>query len=126
LIDSALEHGDERAYNNAAGDYFLKEAEKHFFYYAFIMANRHKTPEAYFNLYEIIIFSYDEEPMEALNRMEPLTRNFAIFNLLRSFELGHSESVFRVKQLFISLDSLPKSLDYWTLYSNEVEVELKK
>lgn len=126
LTDSALTFGDDRAYSIAASEYFLEEAEQFFFFSAFIMANRHKTPEAYFHLYEVIIFSYDAEPQEAIDRMEPITKYFAIFNLLRSFELGHGESGAHVKELFNSLDTLPKSKEYWMLYSKEVEFEIKK
>lgn len=112
LMDSALEMGNERAYNKVSSYYFLEKREQELFYLTFIMANKYKSAEACYNVYITIAYSTPEQPNVALKKMDSKTRNFALYYLLKSYELGFDRAKFYIVDIFGKNTPFPKSSVY--------------
>ena len=54
LFNLAIENGDEKAYNNVAGNYILDENYEDLLFYSLIMANKHNSSEANFHVFLIL------------------------------------------------------------------------
>lgn len=118
LLESAIKDGDERAYNRVAAHYFLNEQREAIFYYAFVMATRYKSAEAYFHLY-LIIGGRDAGSIESLDELTTDTRDLALFCLLRSYEINNEFAKSRVEDLF------PKGIPTSQSYCQAICEELK-
>jgi hypothetical protein len=119
LIDSALIQGNTNAYNLAATTKITSGIGEEFFFYAFIMANKHNNPEAYFHVYLIIIFSSPENPKEALESFDSKTRNFALYYLLKSYEMGYEDAKYSINEIFGKNAPIPKASYYLKEFAKE-------
>ncbi len=86
---------------------------------ALMMANKYKNAEACFHVYDIIVHSTPKEPKEALEEMDLRTKNFALYYLLKSNELGFESARYQVTEIFGQNKVPPKSLYYLQQFSKE-------
>jgi hypothetical protein len=119
LIDSALNYGDQKAYNEVASYYLINDMGKFFFYFALTMANKHNNAEACFHVYYIIAYSTPKTPKETLDGMDIKTKNMALYYLLKSHEMGFESAKFQVFQIFGKNVVPPKSQHYLLEFSKE-------
>ncbi len=112
LIDSAILQGDSKAYNKVASYYLLEDMGKDFFYYAFTMANKYKNEEAAYHVYKILVYEISDEPKIALNLMDTKTKYFALYYLLKSYEMGYESAKYQVDEVFGKNNTIPKSSEY--------------
>jgi hypothetical protein len=119
LIDSALEKGSYGAYNEASHYSLIENWGQDFMLYAFIMANKHKDPEAYYHVYLIIVWSSSKQPKEALESFDNKTRNFALYYLLKSYEMGYENAKSEINIIFGENAVIPKSYYYLKEFAKE-------
>lgn len=100
LILNAINSNDTITYNQMAGHYILYNTEKDLFYYSLRMAYENNYPEAYYHIYFIIAYSTPKNPPEALKLMDIKMRNFALFHLLKAYELGYSRAKYEIDNIF--------------------------
>jgi hypothetical protein len=114
IIDSALTYGDAKAYNSVATHQITYNVRgREFFYYAFIMANKHNNAEAYYHLYYILLTSsHHQNAEESLKSMDTKTKNFALYYLLKAYELGYKDAKDRLDKYFGKNKPIPKSSHY--------------
>ena len=112
LIDSAINYGNDKAYNKVASYYLIENMGESFFYYAFTMANKYNSSEAYFHVFDIIAHSTPKEPKQALNLMDKRTKNFALYYLLKSYEMGFESARYQVNEIF-GKDKIPPKSNYY-------------
>ncbi|RKE52840.1 hypothetical protein [Sphingobacterium detergens] len=111
LWRKAINEGDFKAYNEVSTNYWLVLKMPELYYYALLMANRHQCPEAYLNLYEMLIGEGTINGVE-VNGKDSISRNQALFYLLKAYELGEEDAVYSVYKEFGDSISLPKSINY--------------
>lgn len=107
----AINVGDFKAYNEVSNNYWLLLKIPELYYYAQLMANRHECPEAYMDLYDM--FSWEE----TINGVElagkdSVSRNQALFYLLKAYELGEESAVYYVHEEFGDSITPPKSITF--------------
>lgn len=119
LIDSALSMGNETAYSTVSTYYFIEKQEQDFFYYAFTMANKYNNARAYYDVYMIIAYSTPENPKTALQKIDGKTRNFAMYYLLKSYEMGHDQAKYEMEKFFTKDEVIPKSSLYLQKFCSE-------
>lgn len=112
LMDSALVTGDERVYGTVSAYYLMEKREQEFFYCAFTMANKHKSALAHYHVYEIIAYASTEPPKTALMKVDSRSRNFALYYLLKSYELGFDNAKYSIEEVFGKNTPIPKSSTY--------------
>jgi len=118
LIDSAINFGNNKAYNKVASYYLLDDPEG-FFYYALTMANKHNNPEACFHVYYTIAYSTPKQPKEALILMDEKSRNLALYYLLKSHEMGFKSAKYQINNIFGEGNPIPESKYYLQEFSKE-------
>lgn len=106
-LRSAINEGDGKAYNKAARYFSLERKDTEFYYYSFIMANKHNNPEAYFHLYRILKANRKVNGVD-LYGADKNSEKMSLFFLLKSYELGYEQSEFLVKNIFGN-DTIPSS-----------------
>ncbi len=119
LIDSALLNGNDKAYNEVASYYFIENMESDFFYYAFTMANKNNSAEASYHVYKIIAYSTPKDAKEALDMMDDKTRNFAMYYLLKSYEMGYKNAKYEIDEIFGKDKAIPQSSLYLQKFSGD-------
>ncbi|WP_104385461.1 hypothetical protein [Sphingobacterium sp. HMA12] len=75
------------------------------------MANKHQFPEVYMNLYEMLIWEWTISGIE-VNGKDSISRNQALFYLLKADELGEKSAVYSVYKEFKDSINPPKSITY--------------
>jgi len=100
LMDSALATGDERVYRKVAGYYIIGGQEQEFFYCAFTMANKYNSAMAYYHVFLLIANSISGYPDLTLKKIDNKSRNFALYNLLKSYDSGHEHMRSHVEEFF--------------------------
>lgn len=115
LLVSAIKGGNNSDYSKAAAHYFLQEHREEFFFYAFVMARKHSNAQAYFDLFYIL--TGDKSEITSVNEIDPLIRDFALYCLLRSYELKYDRAAIQVNDLFSS--KIPSSKDYRNAFFDE-------
>lgn len=118
LINKAINFNDGQAYNEVASRYLLSNMSQDFFYYALRMAYKNNSAEAYYHVYDIIAYTSPKDSKEYILNMESKTRDFALFHLLRSYEMGYEKSKYEIHKLF-GKDKIPQSSTYFKKYSSE-------
>jgi hypothetical protein len=121
LIDSAIIHGDSMSYNKVASYYMLEDRGQEFFYYAFLMANKHSSREAAYHVFDIIVNSGSLDAKEVLQKMDKRTSNMALYYLLRSHEMGYNSARYQVKEIFGTLEAIPKSTSFLQEFARSEE-----
>ncbi|MND92090.1 hypothetical protein D3C80_842340 [compost metagenome] len=77
----------------------LKDPE--LYYYALLMANKHQCPEAYMNLYDMLTWEGTIDGIELAGK-DSISRNQALFYLLRAYELGENSAVYSVYEEYFT------------------------
>jgi hypothetical protein len=95
----AINAGDFKAYNEVSNNYWLILKMPELYYYAQLMANRHECPEAYLHLYNLLTLEGTMSGIELAGR-DSLSRNQALFYLLRAYELDEENAVSYVHKEF--------------------------
>lgn len=112
LIDSAVNTGNENAYAQVSAFHILHGKEQDFLYCALIMANKYQSPMAYFHVYFIFTSAAPLNRKDAIIGLDPMTKNLAMYYLLKSYELGYTDAKFEVDDVFGKNITPPKSKDY--------------
>jgi hypothetical protein len=118
LINRAMNFNDSQAYNEVASRYLLSNMGQDFFYFALRMAYKNNSAEAYYHVYDIIAYPSPKDSKEYILNMESKTRDFALFHLLRSYEMGYERSKYEIHKLF-GKDKIPQSSTYIEKYCSE-------
>lgn len=107
----AINEGNFTAYNKISNDYLQRLKNYELYYYALIMANKHQCPEAYEQLYFILTSPALVDGVNMISN-DSLTKNQAMFYLLKAYELGSKDAQYSIQDLFG--DSIPPSKsDYY-------------
>jgi hypothetical protein len=114
LIDAAIERGDEKAYNNAVHTMILKNRGTQVFYYSMLMANKYDCPQACYHVYELLVDYGPQSAERMLKTMDEKTKKIALYNLLKSYELGYESSrpIEKIHEIFGINGRIPKSSEY--------------
>lgn len=104
----AINEGDFTAYNKISNDYLQRLKNYELYYYALIMANKHQCPEAYEQLYFILTSPALVDGVNMISN-DSVTRNQAMFYLLKAYELGSKDAQYSIQDLFGDSISPPKS-----------------
>ncbi|NNP71083.1 hypothetical protein [Acinetobacter sp. Ac_5812] len=114
LLAKSLRNGDCEAFQNAVVNRHLADDGYSIFYYTQIMANKYNCPIAYY--YLGVDMNADEGTYIGgipVWSDDELTRNMAIYNLLKAYELGYEPSKYEL-EVFLGDDpkKFPKSSDF--------------
>lgn len=113
LIDNALNLGDLSSYNKASSYFFLRDKSEDFLFTSFIMANKYNCSEAYYHVYKILNSTRNQEKLDSLDEQ---TKRIALFYLLRSYEMGYSQSKYEIENIFRKGERIPKSSFYLKVF----------
>lgn len=113
LLKKSLKNGDCKSFQDVVVNKHLADDGYSIFYYSQIMANKYNCPIAYYFLAVdldtdkgtfiggITVWSDDE-----------ITRNMAIYNYLKAYELGYEPAKYSLEKFFgDNPDNFPKSTD---------------
>lgn len=113
LIDSALNEGDEMAYNKVSSYYLMNENRDDFLYIALMMANKYSTDEAFFHVYYIL---NNPRYKADLSNLDLKSRRIALYYLLKSYEMGYETAKYEVEEIFTKQKkAIPQSKDFLNL-----------
>ena len=88
LLAKVINNGDFESYNKVSNAYLLADKVDELYYYALLMANKHKCPEAFYHLFLIMTDQASINEVELYSNDER-TKNMALYYLLKSRELGY-------------------------------------
>lgn len=115
---NAIEKGDTLSYLKVSSYYIFERPDvfdySDLFISSYLMANEHNYSEAYFDLFYILSQSHFKFNLEKTGKN---TKNFALFCLLKSYELGSSNSKHWIKINF--KNNIPSSKDYVNLLGHK-------
>lgn len=114
LFNLAIENGDEKAYNNVAGNYILDENYEDLLFYSLKMANKHNSSEANFHVFLILSNSNNGKSFDELDAK---TKNLALYYLAKSNELGYQSAKYSINEVLGKGKVIKKSSFYLTEYS---------
>jgi len=118
-IEKAIDFNDTLSYSQIASDLNLKHFYSDLFYYSLQMANRNNYPDAYFNVYIGFAYSTSKSPKETLLLMDNKSKNFAIYHLLKSYELGYKNAIYNIDEIFGKIKDIPASNKYLDILVDE-------
>ena len=107
----ALNDGDMDAYDEISAYYSLNLKHDELFFFSFLMANKHNDPNAFFDLYTLLTIPLKTNGIEMFS-MDEITQNFAMYFLLKSYELGKLNAKSAVEQKFENGKEIPHSSYY--------------
>jgi hypothetical protein len=119
LMDSALSTGNERVYSKVAGYYIIGSQEQEFFHCAFTMANKYNSALAYYHVFLIISNSISGYPDPTFKKIDKKSKDFALYHLLKSFELDSEHTRSSVEEIFGKNAPIPKSSTYLQKYCTD-------
>ncbi|WP_396146576.1 hypothetical protein [Flavobacterium sp.] len=114
LFNLAISKGDEKAYNNVAGNYILDANYQGLLYYSTIMANKYNSPEAHFHIFLILSNTNNGKPF---NELDDKTKNLALYHLVKSNELGYESAKYSINEVLGKGKPIQKSSYYLLEYS---------
>jgi hypothetical protein len=114
LFNLAINNGDEKAYNNVAGNYILDANYQGLLYYSTIMANKYNSAEAHFHIFLILSNSNNGKPF---NELDDKTKNQALYHLVKSNELGYKSAKYSINEVLGKGKVVQKSSYYLMEYS---------
>lgn len=117
----AINEGSFTAYNKISNDYLQRLKNYELYYYALIMANKHQCPEAYEQLYFILTSPALIDGVNMISN-DSLTKNQAMFYLLKAYELGSKDAQYSIQDLFGDSIPPPKS----DIYLKRIEGNYRK
>lgn len=97
LIDKALNSGDSKSYNRASHYFFIRDKYEEFLYPALIMANKYENPEAHYHVFQILNGVRNQG---SLILLDSVTKNYALYHLIKSHELGYSDSKYALLEIY--------------------------
>ncbi|NQX41260.1 hypothetical protein SAMN05421820_107203 [Pedobacter steynii] len=111
LWKKAIHEGDFKAYGEISNAYLLHSQMYELYYYALIMANKYKCPQAYYHLFMIM---NDQVTIDGLSLYsnDEATKNMALYYLLKSKELGYTQAQFEIDEVFGKNKPIPASSYY--------------
>lgn len=119
LIDSALLNGNQRAYNTVSTYHFVDRKEQDFFYNALTMANKHNSAIAHYDVFMTFAMSSSYGIQKNIMYLDEKTKNFALYYLLKSHELGYEEAKYQIETVFGKNMPIPKSSIYLQKFCTE-------
>lgn len=99
LLAKAINEGDLDSYNKISNAYLLAERTDDLYYYALLMANKHKCAEAYYHLFLIMNEEISINGVE-LHSKDERTKNMSLYYLLKSKELGYEGAQNAINEVF--------------------------
>ncbi|UIR57319.1 hypothetical protein LZQ00_05755 [Sphingobacterium sp. SRCM116780] len=108
LWRKAINDGDFGAYNNISNNYLLRLKNYELYYYSLLMANKYQCPEAYEHLYFILTTGATVNGVNMISS-DSITKNQAIFYLLKAHELGYEGAKSSIHEIFGDSILPPKS-----------------
>jgi hypothetical protein len=90
----------------------LERLEKEFLYYAITMANKYNNAEAHYHVYAAFARSTAELPKKALELLDENSKNYALYYLIKSHELGYGSAKYQLYEIFGKGQLIPKSSTY--------------
>ncbi len=109
LWRQAINVGDFEAYHTIANSNMLLTPDE--YYYTLLMANKYQCPEAYLNLYDILTWKGTINGVELVGK-DSVSRNQALFYLLKAYELGEKSAIHYVYDEFGDSITPPESITY--------------
>ena len=116
LMDTALSTGNVQVYSRVAGYYILAGHEQDFFYCAFAMANKYHCALAYYHVFLILCVAESGYPDLTFKKMDKKSKDFALYNLLKSYELDPEFAKSTIKDIFGKNTPIPRSSTYLQKY----------
>lgn len=116
LITRAILYGDKKAYNEVSNDYYIEGMGEDILYVSMIVADKYNNPEAHFHIYTILNGLRRHEYVDSLGKK---TKDFALYHLLKSYELGYKDAIYEIEEVFGEGKSIPKSSYYMKEYAKE-------
>ncbi|MEI6754797.1 MAG: hypothetical protein WCK78_16725 [Paludibacter sp.] len=95
IANEVIENGDTACYQELWYEN-IDSPNKKFLYYAIIMANKYKYPQAYYDVYDCLIKAYPD-PL----KLDSTTRKMAIEYLIKGAERKHPQSLISLGELYI-------------------------
>ena len=99
LLAKAINDGDFASYSKISNAYLLAEKIDELYYYALLMANKHRCPEAYYHLFLIMNEEISINGVEIYSKDER-TKNMSLYYLLKSRELGYEGAQNAINEIF--------------------------
>lgn len=104
LTNSVIRDGDTNAYNSL-DTYFMDEPyTEEFLFYALIMANKYKYPQAYYDVYFYLTVLFTSD----MNQIDEETAKMAIKYLLMAADSGHHQALDEVEKFNINSEENAK------------------
>lgn len=113
LLDSSIQYGNDKAYARVASYHLLESQGEEFLYFAVIVANKYNDPLAHYHIYDILAHPRNGR---ALKNQDLRTQNFALYHLLKSYELGEESAKYQIEEIFGENKAVPKSSFYLQEY----------
>ncbi|MDH5718860.1 MAG: hypothetical protein OEZ22_14635 [Spirochaetia bacterium] len=98
--DLIIEKGDIDAYKKLDIAYLEEPFQGEFLYYAMIMANKYDHPQAYYDVYLLLVDIYRKN----INDIDENTANLAIEYLLKAYNKNHHQARGEVEDYSIRYD----------------------
>ncbi|GGD21254.1 hypothetical protein [Flavobacterium orientale] len=113
LLKRAINNGDSIAYKKISRNFLSSNRASEFYIYSFMMANEHNSAKAFYDLYDIMMFSSDY--INQFNRKK--SKEMSIYYLLKSYELNYKAAERDIKDYF-DVNNVPSSKVYFDSIQN--------
>lgn len=113
LLKKSLKNGDCKSFQDVVVNKHLADDGYSIFYYSQIMANKYNCPIAYY----FLAVDLDTDKGTFIGGIpvwseDEITRNMAIYNYLKAYELGYEPAKYSLEKFFgDNPDNFPKSTD---------------
>lgn len=123
-LEKVVNRNDTLNYSKLASFYFINHLEGRFLFYAMQMAYKNNFNEAYFHIYYIMVTASNvsRRPKEMIKLMDLKSKSFAIYHLLKSYELGYARAIYAINEVFDNPQPIPSS----QLFLDELNKEYSK
>ncbi len=119
LESVALEKGDKNAFYTVEAYYEMRKEEGKILTFCILMAHKHNYNFAYYMVYTVLVHQKDNN----LKGLDEQTQNFALYYLIRSYELGYKDALYNIEEEFGGNKPIPKSGYY---LNKMIEYDSKK
>lgn len=116
LIACSILKGDSRAYAFAESHYLLAQREEEFLWTALTVANKYNNKQACYMVYYIM---NNIRIGKEIGNLGKKNTNFALYYLLKSYELGEDNAKSKVQEIFGEGKPIPKSSFYMQEYAKQ-------
>src|SRR5688572_2492337 len=119
VLEKAINTNDTNSYNAIVNQHMLHVLQKDLLYYVLRMAYRNKYSRAYFHVFIIFTYLTPNGPKKELEQMDANSRNFALYHLLKSHEMGCSDAKYYINATFDNPKTIPSSQYYLSELNKE-------